>query len=132
MNKIKKAIYVIVGIISLGFGYLGVILPLIPFTPFLLLTAFCFGKSSEKLDTWFKNTKLYKDNLESFVKGEGMTKKTKIRVLSMISLVMAIGFIMMAIKNVPVYALITLAVVWVGHIIYFTTKVKTKAEVSND
>lgn len=126
----KKAIYIIIGMISLGFGYLGVILPLIPFTPFLLLTAFCFGKSSERLDNWFKNTKLYKDNLESFVKGEGMTIKTKIRIMSMITLVMAFGFIMM-IGKAPMPALITLAVVWVGHMIYFIKYVKVKEEVND-
>lgn len=128
MNKIRKATYIVVGLISLVCGYIGVIMPLIPFTPFLLLTAFCFGKSSEKLDTWFKSTKLYKENLESFVKGDGMTSKTKFRVMGAITIVMGIGFVAMLLKSVPIYALITLAVVWVGHVIYFMKHVKTKEE----
>lgn len=121
----KKAIYITVGLISLVCGYIGVILPLIPFTPFLLFTAFCFGKSSEKLDTWFKGTKLYKDNLESFVKGEGMTIKTKIRIMTTITIVMGFGFVMM-LGKAPMPAMITLGVVWVVHMIYFTKFVKVK------
>ncbi|MFI3115873.1 MAG: YbaN family protein [Clostridia bacterium] len=123
----KKAIYITVGLISLGCGYLGAILPFIPFTPFLLLTAFCFGKSSDKLDNWFKNTKLYKENLESFVKGEGMTIKTKFRVMATITLIMAFGFVMM-IGKAPMPVMITLGVVWVAHMIYFVKFVKVKVE----
>ena len=54
-------------------------MPLLPAFPFLLLAAFCFAKSSERLHNWFINTKLYKNNLESYVKGQGMTRKTKIK-----------------------------------------------------
>ncbi|MFI3169490.1 MAG: YbaN family protein [Faecalibacterium sp.] len=127
----KKIIYITVGTISLVCGYIGVIMPFIPFTPFLILTAFCYGKSSERLNTWFKNTKLYKENLESFVKGEGMTKQTKRRVMLAVTLVMAFGFVMM-LGKAPLPALITLGAVWVAHIIYFVKMVKLKAEDEDD
>ena len=127
----KKSILITIGTVSLIFGYIGVIMPLIPFTPFLILTAFCYAKSSDKLDKWFKSTKLYQDNLESFVKGEGMTKKAKCRVLLMISLVMLIGLATM-LNKVPIYAIITLLVVWVGHIIYFVKFVNTKETAIDD
>ena len=79
--SLKKALYVVLGCIGLGLGALGAALPLLPSFPFLLLAAFCFARSSEKLHHWFVNTKLYKDNLESYVAGKGMTKKTKIRIM---------------------------------------------------
>ncbi len=123
----KKIVYIILGTISLLCAYIGVVLPLIPFTPFLLFTAFCYAKSSKRLDAWFKNTKLYKDNLESFVKGEGMTKKTKRRVMCTITLVMAFAFAMMFGKA-PTIALFVLAIVWVGHMVYFARLVKLKSE----
>lgn len=118
----KKILYIIVGCISLGFGVLGAILPLLPAFPFLLLTAFCFARSSEKLDTWFKSTDLYKNNLESFVKGEGMTKQTKIKIMSLISALMLFGFICMG--AVPVGRII-LFFVWLFHMWYFIYKIKT-------
>lgn len=120
--KIKKIIYIILGCIGVGLGAVGAVLPLLPSFPFLLLAAFCFAKSSEKLHNWFINTKLYKNNLETYVKGQGMTWKTKIRIMITVTVLMSIGFIMMS--NVPV-GRIVLACVWAFHIIYFTFGVKT-------
>ena len=56
--KIKKLLYVILGCIGLALGAVGAVLPLLPAFPFLLLAAFCFAKSSEKLHRWFTGTKL--------------------------------------------------------------------------
>ncbi len=120
--KLKKMIYITVGCIGLALGAVGAVLPLLPAFPFLLLAAICFGKSSERLDRWFKNTKLYKNNLESFVKGQGMTWKTKIKIMITVTVLMTIGFIMM--KQVVV-GRIVLGVVWVFHILFFVFGVKT-------
>ena len=120
--NLKKALYIFVGIIGVGLGAVGAVLPLLPAFPFLLLAAFCFARSSDRLHNWFINTKLYKNNLESYVAGKGMTKKTKIRILTMVTALMSIGFIMMS--RVPVGRII-LAIVWVFHIIYFVFGVKT-------
>ena len=119
--NIRKVLYVIVGCIGLGLGTLGAALPLLPAFPFLMLAAFCFARSSEKLDNWFRNTKLYKNNLESFVQGRGMTKNTKIKIMITVTLLMSVGFAMMG--SVPV-GRIVLACVWVFHIIYFAFGVK--------
>ena len=119
--KLKKVIYITVGCIGLALGAVGAVLPLLPAFPFLLLAAICFGKSSERLDRWFKNTKLYKNNLESFVKGQGMTWKTKIKIMITVTVLMTIGFIMM---NQVVVGRIVLACVWVFHILYFIFGVK--------
>lgn len=122
--SLRKALYVVLGCIGLGLGALGAALPLLPSFPFLLLAAFCFARSSEKLHHWFVNTKLYKDNLESYVAGKGMTKKTKIRIMATVTLLMSVGFIMM--HAVPVGRII-LGCVWACHVLYFTLGVKTIA-----
>ena len=49
--RLKKALYIALGCLSLGIGSLGAVLPLLPAFPFLMLAAFCFGRSSEKLHT---------------------------------------------------------------------------------
>ena len=120
--KVKRIVYIVLGCIGVGLGAVGAVLPLLPAFPFLLLAAFCFAKSSEKLHNWFVNTKLYKDNLESYVKGQGMTWKTKIRVMITVTVLMSIGFIMMS--RVPVGRVI-LSCVWLFYIIYFIFGVKT-------
>lgn len=125
--RLKKALLVVVGCLSLALGAIGAVLPILPTVPFLMLSAFCFAKSSEKLHSWFISTKLYKKNLESFVKGEGMTVKTKVKIMSTVTILMAIGFIMMS--RVPVGRGI-LAIAWVCHVVYFVFGVKTLKEES--
>ena len=120
--NIKKAFFVVLGCLSLGLGALGAVLPTLPTVPFLMLAAFCFAKSSEKLHNWFISTKLYKKNLESFVQGKGMTVKTKIRIMVTVTILMSIGFIMM--HAVPVGRII-LGFVWIFHVLYFIFGIKT-------
>ena len=120
--KIKRILFIILGCIGVGLGAVGAVLPLLPAFPFLMLSAFCFAKSSERLHRWFTGTKLYKNNLESYVKGQGMTRKTKIRIMITVTILMSIGFFMM--HAVPV-GRIVLAAVWVFHILYFVFGVKT-------
>lgn len=120
--NLKKALYIVLGCMALGLGAVGAVLPLLPAFPFLLLAAFCFARSSEKLHNWFIGTKLYQDNLADFVAGRGMTKKTKVRIMITVTLLMSVGFIMM--HAVPV-GRIVLACVWVFHILYFIFGIKT-------
>ena len=120
----KKIIFVVLGCICLGLGTVGVFLPILPTTPFYLLTVFFFANSSEKLHNWFINTKLYEKHLASFVRGEGMTKQTKASIMITVTLLMGFGFFMMARKAIWVPCII-LAVVWIAHVYYFVFRVKT-------
>ena len=122
--KIKKILWICLGCIGVGLGAVGAVVPMLPAFPFLLLAAFSFARSSEKLLTWFINTKLYKDNLEDYVAGKGMTVKTKVRIMITVTLLMSIGFIMMGLKGIVV-GCIVLGCVWAFHINYFIWGVKT-------
>ena len=108
--NIKKILYIVLGTIGLILGAIGAVLPLLPAFPFLLLATVCYAKSSERLHNWFINTKLYKNNLESYVQGNGMSWQVKFRVMGMITIVMSIGFIMMALKEIT-YGCIILFIV---------------------
>lgn len=119
--RISKIIFITVGCICLGLGTVGMILPILPTVPFYMATAFCFAKSSEKLHRWFISSEMYKKHLQSFVEKRGMLLKTKLTILTTVTLLMGFGFVMMS--RVPV-ARVILAVVWVCHIIYFVFGVK--------
>ena len=120
----KRILYIILGCVGVGLGAIGAVVPMLPAFPFLMLAAFCFARSSEKLDRWFKGTKLYQDNLADYVAGRGMTVKTKVRIMITVTLLMSIGFIMMGLKGI-VTGCIVLGCVWAFHIVYFIWGVKT-------
>ena len=120
----KRILYIILGCVGVGLGAVGAVVPMLPAFPFLMLATFCFARSSEKLDRWFKGTKLYQDNLADYVAGRGMTVKTKVRIMITVTALMSIGFIMMGLKGI-VTGCIVLGCVWAFHIVYFIWGVKT-------
>lgn len=122
---VRKLLYLTLGFVGLALGAVGAVLPLLPAFPFLLLAAYGFGKSSARLDRWFKGTHLYRENLADLAAGRGLTRKAKIRIMVTVTILMAAGFIAM---HAVAVGRIVLAFVWVGHIFYFLFGVRTLPE----
>ena len=121
MNKVKKYFYKTLGFIALGLGLVGVILPILPTTPFLLLTSFCFAKGSERFHVWFTNTNIYKKHLESFVRERAMTLKQKVVLLSFVNFMLAFPLILVDVLPMR----ITIIVLIIIKLYYFIFRVKT-------
>ena len=121
MNKTRKILYVTAGLIAFCLGAIGVILPVLPTTPFLLLASYCFAKGSEKFNTWFVNTGIYKKHLESFVREKSMTVKQKVSILVFADTMIAIPFI--TIDNLLMR--ICLIIIVLFKLYYFIFKIKT-------
>lgn len=111
------------GFIAFGLGFLGAILPLLPTTPFILLAGVCFARSSERVNEWFKATKLYKLVFESYTQRRAMTVRAKLTLLVPLTVLLGISFALL--ESVPV-ARVIIATVWIAHIIYFGFAVKTE------
>ena len=123
----KCIAFIVLGCLSLVLAVLGVVLPILPTVPFLALAAFCFAKSSDRLNNWLINTKFYQNNLADFKAGKGMTVQTKTRILVTVTWVIAVGLIAMLMKGIIVGSIV-LVIVWLGHIYYLGFKVKTIKE----
>ena len=121
-SKVRHALWAVGGVLCFALGMVGVVLPILPTTPFILVAAFCFARSSTRLNSWFKGTRVYKQVLEGYVTKRSMTLRAKLTILVPVTVLLAIGFALMG--RVPVGRLI-LAAVWIGHIIYFGFIVKT-------
>ena len=116
-----RLIWLFVGFLSMGIGAVGVVLPVLPTTPFLLLASFCLAKGSARFHNWFTGTKLYKKHLDSFVKERAMTLKTKLCILLPASAMLILAFLMM--QNLPGRIVIVGLILF--KYIYFFTKIKT-------
>ncbi|MBX7355712.1 YbaN family protein [Clostridium chauvoei] len=124
MNKLKKGFYITVGLICVILGSIGVIIPILPTTPFLLLASFCFVRGSDRFDRWFKGTKLYKKHLESFTTNRSMTLKAKISILLFADIMMA--FPLIIIDNLVVKVVLILVILFKFY--YFIFRIKTIKE----
>ena len=122
--SLRKAIYIILGCIGLILGAVGVIVPMLPAFPFLLLAAFGFARGSERLHSWFISTRLYKNNLETYMRGQGMTRRTKHRIIASVTVLILISMSIIAICELYWVWSILIAV-WAFHILYFVFGVKT-------
>lgn len=77
-NKPLKWFYLILGTISTGLGFLGIFLPLLPTTAFLLLAAWCYARSSERFYNWLLNNRLFGKYITSYLEGRGVPVRTKV------------------------------------------------------
>lgn len=80
-----KILYIILAFLFLGLGVIGIVIPILPTTPFLLLASYFFAKGSDRFHDWFVSTKIYKNHLEEFVKTRAMTLKRKLCILLPVS-----------------------------------------------
>ncbi|MEH6943975.1 DUF454 family protein [Bacillus sp. JJ722] len=77
----KKKIFLSLGWISFLLGMIGVVVPLLPTTPLILLAAALFAKSSKKNEEWIKNRKVYKKYVVPFKERGGLTLRSKFEIV---------------------------------------------------
>lgn len=121
MSKTIKVFWVTVGVITMVIGGIGVVIPILPTTPFLLIASLAFAKGSERFHNWFLNTKLYKKHLEDFVNKRAMTLKTKLCILIPVSIMLLVAFFMMS----NIYGRAFIVGLMIFKYVYFFTKVQT-------
>lgn len=83
-------LWIIAGSISLSLGIVGIFLPLLPTTPFLLLTAACYARGSSRLHNWLLNNKLFGKYIRNYREGKGIPARSKGLALTLLWL--TIGF----------------------------------------
>lgn len=78
-----KYVYIGIGVLSVALGSIGIVVPLLPTTPFLLLAVFCFARSSDSLQQWLLNHRLFGPYLRNYYDGT-MTRAHKVRTLALL------------------------------------------------
>lgn len=83
-NKIKKQVYILIGIICVILGVIGIIVPLLPTTPFLLLAAWLFARSSGKLYHWLMYNKVFGKYINDYVNNKKISLSVKLVTLTLL------------------------------------------------
>ena len=110
LPELKRSLFVIFGIISLILGGVGVFLPLLPTTPFLLLASYCFVRSSQRLHDWLMYRSIFSRYLQNYIQYRSVTLWTKIISISALWITITISFILV----VNIFARIGLVLVLLG------------------
>lgn len=83
-SKLKKSLYVTAGSFFLALGCIGTILPILPTTPFLLLSAACYYKSSERMHRWILNNRWFGNYIRNYKEGKGLSLRAKVFTLALL------------------------------------------------
>jgi uncharacterized membrane protein YbaN (DUF454 family) len=81
---VRKAILIFAGTVCVALGVLGMFLPLLPTTVFLLMAAYCYSRSSERFHTWLLNNRLFGDYIRNYKSGRGISMRQKVTTTSIL------------------------------------------------
>jgi len=121
-DKLKKQLLLIAGSICVIIGVIGIFVPILPTTPFLLLAAACYIRSSEKFYNWLLHNRFFGTYIRNYIEGRGMP--TRVKIFTIILLWIAIGVsVCIAAPNLIVkVVLIIIAIGVTLHIIFIRAR----------
>ena len=96
----KKLFWNVLGFISLGLAYIGVVTPGIPYSPFVVFAAYCFSKGSERMHKWIYNHKLFGPFLTNWNEKRVFPQKIKYFMLAMMTTSLIIMSFTVPVKGV--------------------------------
>ena len=107
----KKVFWYIAGMLSLGVAYIGLVTPGIPFSMFLVMAAFCFSKSSERMHNWIYNHKIFGPFLTNWKDKRIFPKKMKYVMVLMMASTLVLTFVFTGNLTAILYSGIFMALV---------------------
>ncbi|MDD2484163.1 MAG: YbaN family protein [Eubacteriales bacterium] len=106
MDSIKKYLYIIVGSVSLILGIVGVFLPVLPTTPFLLLSSFCYVRSSQRMYHWLINHKIFGAYIYNYLTYKAIPKKTKVGAILFLWTTLIISMIIVKYLHIRLFLIV--------------------------
>jgi uncharacterized membrane protein YbaN (DUF454 family) len=116
-DKFKRNILLTAGTISVAIGIVGIFIPLLPTTPFLLLAAACYLRSSERFYHWLLNNRLFGNYIRNYVEGRGMPAKIKIFTIALLWITIGVSLGITSPNMVVKIVLVLIAIGVTLHII---------------
>ncbi|MEM6385487.1 MAG: YbaN family protein [Pseudomonadota bacterium] len=118
MQRVKSSLWALLGFIALGLGGLGIVLPVLPTTPFVILAAFAFGKSSRRLERMLENNRVFGPIILDWRARGAIATKYKCLAVGMMVCVVALSVTM----SVPLPVLVVQVVCVTAAALYILTR----------
>ena len=119
-SKTIRYLLIIFGTISLVLGIVGIVIPLLPTTPFLLLAAACYARSSEKFYTWLLTNRWFGNYLKNYYEGKGIPLQAKILTITILWTTIILSILILNIYWIT-FILLLIAVIITIHITLIKT-----------
>lgn len=118
---IRKAILIFAGTVCVGLGVLGMFLPLMPTTVFLLAAAYCYSRSSDRFHNWLLTNRLFGPYISNYRSGKGITARQKITTLLMLWISIGVSVWLVNARFWPTLLLAAVAIGVTTHLIWIKT-----------
>ena len=120
--KLRKQLLIVAGTISTAIGTLGIFVPLLPTTPFLLLAAACYIRSSERFYRWLINNRLFGTYIRNYIEGRGMPLRIKLFTIFLLWITIGISVCIVTQNLVVRIVLVLVAIGVTLHVIYIRAR----------
>lgn len=120
-NTAVKGILIFSGTLSLAMGIVGIFLPILPTTPFLLLSAACYTKSSKRFHEWLIYNRILGDYIRNYQEGNGISRNVKIITISLLWVTILSSMLFVVSSSIIRYLLLLIAVCVTVHILTLKT-----------
>ena len=122
-KKLKRQLLLAAGTLSLAIGIVGIVVPLLPTTPFLLLAAGCYLRSSQRFYNWLMGNRFFGNYIRNYIEGRGIPVKVKLFIIILLWATIGVSIWLVA-KPLVTVILLIVAVGVTLHIIFIRVKRK--------
>jgi uncharacterized membrane protein YbaN (DUF454 family) len=120
-EKLKRQLLLTAGTLSLAVGIVGIAVPVLPTTPFLLLTAACYLRSSQRFYNWLMNSRFLGNYIRNYIEGKGIPRKVKLFIIILLWATISLSIWLVANTVVTIILLIVATGVTL-HIIFIRAR----------
>jgi len=115
-SKLSRAFWFSLGFISMSLGLIGIPVPGLPTTPFMILAAACFARSSQRFYDWIINNKLFGSHVKNYREGNGIPKRSKPIILGTMWIFVSFAVLVAIPDDVQVAKIATVVLALIGTI----------------
>lgn len=126
MTMWKRGLLLTVGWLAVALGFIGIFLPILPTTPFLILAASCFAKSSSRFHGWLLSSPIFGAIIQDWEAHRYIKKKTRRWAMCVVAITFAIS-----VYIVPLWKLKTFLIITMGICLFFMSRLPTEMDSQN-